>query len=105
MCRAAKTDFGNLAFRGRADLEEFARLEIEHARDDVRREDGDFGVEVADHGVVIPARVLHAVFDLIQRLLKLRETFDGAKLRISFRECENLAQRGSKRAFRFGLRR
>src|SRR4029077_19527253 len=75
-----------------------------HAGDDVRGEHGDLGVEVADHGVVIAARVLHAVFDLIQRLLELRETFYGAKLRVRFGERENLAEGGREHAFRFGLR-
>ena len=34
----SETDLGNFAFRGSADLEELAQLEIEHAGDDVRGE-------------------------------------------------------------------
>ena len=56
----------------------------------------DLRVEVANHGVVIAARVLDAVFNLIESLLKLRETLDCAKLRVGFGEREDLAQRGSE---------
>src|SRR6476620_1812321 len=48
-------------------LEELARREIEHARDDVAGESCDLGIQVAHHGVVIPARVLDRVFGLAER--------------------------------------
>ena len=64
----------------------------------------DFRVEVAHDGVVIAARILHAVFNLVQRVLKLIEAFHGAKLRVGFGESKYLAQRGSERAFGFCFR-
>ena len=79
-----EADFGRFAFRGGSHFKEFARLEAEHAGKNTRRELLNLGVQVAHDGVVIAARVLHAVFDLRQRILQRGETFDGAKLRISF---------------------
>src|SRR5262249_16682142 len=55
---SAEADFGCFAFGRRGDLEEFARFETQHAGEDIGWELLDFGVEIADHGVVIAARVL-----------------------------------------------
>ena len=41
---------------------------------------------------------------LIECALKLRETFDGAQLRVGFGERENLAQSLRQHAFGFGFR-
>src|SRR6202046_2916288 len=79
---SAEADLRNFALSRRADLEKLTRLEVEHARNDVGRELCDFRVEVAHHRVVIATRVLDAVFNLIQRVLKLSERFHGAQLRV-----------------------
>src|SRR5258708_36482690 len=58
-CRGrAEADFGGFALGGGGDFEEFARLESQHVREDIRGELLDFWVQVADHGVVIAAGVL-----------------------------------------------
>src|SRR6266849_4339308 len=100
----AEAYFGDFALGRRRDFEELARLEAEHVGDDVGGEDGNFRVQVAHDGVVVAPRVLDRVFDLIERLLELREAFDGAKLRIGFGEGEDLPQRLGEHAFGLGLR-
>src|SRR5579875_2338936 len=94
-CTGLKTDFGNFAFRRRLDFEKFAGFEIEHAGDDVGRKLHNLGIEIADDGVVVAARVLDAVFELVQR---------GAQLRIGFGEGEDLAQSGGEHVFGAGFR-
>src|SRR5574340_271796 len=84
----SKLYFGNFAFRRRAEFEKLARFEIEHAGDDVRWKLRDLRVEVAHHGVVITARVLNRVLDLIERLLQLVEALHGPQLRIRFGQRE-----------------
>src|SRR6204780_5929997 len=76
----AEAHFRNFALGRRADLEKLARLEIEHAGNNVGGELRDFRVEVAYHGVVIASRVLDAVFDLVQSILKLGKRFHRAQL-------------------------
>src|SRR5271154_1671588 len=98
---AAEADFWRFALGRRADFEEFAGFDVEHAGDDVRRELNNFRVEVANDGVVIAARVLNTVLNLAERLLKLREALNRAKLRIGFGERENLSKRGGERSLGF----
>ena len=62
-CAGAETYLGGFALGRSGDLEEIARLEIEHAGDDVRREFLNFGIQIADYRVVITARVLNGVFE------------------------------------------
>src|SRR6267378_377273 len=70
-CRGrAEADFGRFALGGRGDLEEFARLESQHVRENIRGELLDFGVQVADHGIVIAPRVLDRVLNLSERSLQ-----------------------------------
>src|SRR6266478_6757543 len=69
----AEADFRRLPLGGRGDLKEFARLESQHVRENIRGELLDFGVQVADHGIVIAPRVLHGILDLSQRGLQRRE--------------------------------
>src|SRR5579863_9419795 len=70
---AAEADLRHFAFGRRGDLEELARLEIEHARENIGRKLSDLGVEVSHDRVVIAARVLDVVFERVQCLLKLVE--------------------------------
>src|SRR5216683_2440030 len=59
-CRGrAKADFRRFALGRRGNLEEFTRLESQHVRENIRGELLDFGVQVADHGVVIAPLELH----------------------------------------------
>src|SRR5579875_703340 len=78
----AKLYLGNFAFGRRADLEKFAPFEIKHPRQNVRRELRDFRVVVADHGVVVPPRILDVVLNRVQRLLQLIKAFNRTQLRI-----------------------
>src|ERR1700730_1890827 len=66
----AEADFGSFPFGGGGHFKEFARLESEHVRGDVRGELLDFGVEIANHGIIIAARVLDGVFDLSEGSLQ-----------------------------------
>src|SRR5579862_505199 len=72
-----------IALRGLGNVEELPGLEVEHAGNDVRRERLDLGVEVANHRVVIAARVLDGVFQSAQRALQRLKLFGGAQLGIS----------------------
>src|SRR4029077_4501480 len=90
--RRAEADVRDFAFDRGRDFKEFAGFEIAHAGNHVRRELLDARIEVAHGGVVIAARVLQRVFDLAKRGLKLGKVVSGAKLRVGFREREELAQ-------------
>src|SRR5580704_6513072 len=59
----AKAYLWRVTFRGRTHFKEFARLEVEHAGDNVGREHLDFRIQVAYHRVVIPARILDRVLE------------------------------------------
>src|SRR5947209_20559918 len=48
-------------------LEELARLEAEHSRNHVAGESRDLGVQIANDGVVVAARVLNCVLGLAER--------------------------------------
>ena len=65
----AEADFRHFALGGGADLEKFALLEVTHAGNNVGGELLNHRVEIADHGVVVAARILQVVFNLIQGLL------------------------------------
>src|SRR6202171_1819728 len=56
--RRAKADFGRFPLAGRGDFEEFARLESQHVREDIRGKLLNLGIQVPDYGVVIAPRVL-----------------------------------------------
>src|SRR6266849_5251961 len=76
---------GSFALSRRGDFEELARLESQHVGKDIGRELLDLGVQVADHCVVVAARVLDGIFDLGQRVLQRRKALNGAELWICFR--------------------
>src|ERR1700693_1091698 len=103
--RAAEAHLGNLALGWCADLEELARLEVEHARENIGRELRDFCIEVAHDGIVVAPGILEAVFDLTERGLELREAFTGAELRVGLGQSKHLAQRRAERALGPGLLR
>src|SRR5215470_5413427 len=92
-----------IALRSSSHFKELALLEAEHVGKNVGRKLFDFGVEVAHHGVVIPARVLHRVLDLRKGVLQRSKTLDGAKLRISFGKREEAFQRAGKHIFGLGF--
>src|ERR1700730_11292625 len=96
-CRGcAEADFGRFPLGRRGDFEEFAGLESQHVREDIRRELLNLSVQVANHGVVIAPRVLDGVLDLGERSLQRRETLDSAKLRIRFRKRKQALQGAGK---------
>src|SRR5882724_8240739 len=96
-CRGrAEADFGRFPLGRGGDLEELARLESQHVREDIRGELLNFGVQVADHSVVIAPRVLYSVFDLSQRSLQRREALDSTELRIGFRKRKQALQGAGK---------
>src|SRR6266852_8481916 len=96
-CRGrAEADLGRFPLGGCGDFEEFARLESQHVREDIRGELLDFGVQVADHGVVIASCILHGVLYLSERGLQRREALDGAELRIRLRKRKQALQRAGK---------
>src|ERR1700676_510759 len=99
----AEADFRRFSLGGGGDFKEFARFESQHVREDVRGKLLNFGVEVADHSVVITARVLHCVLDLGKRSLQRREALDGAELRIGFGKREQAFQSAGKHVLRLRL--
>src|SRR6266436_1687726 len=100
-CRGrAEADFGRFPFGERGDFEELARLESQHVRENIRGELLNFGVQVADHGIVIAPRVLHGILDLSQRGLQRREAFNSAELRIRFGKGKQTLQRAGKHVLR-----
>src|SRR5438309_11068912 len=90
--RGAEADMRDFAFRRSRDFKEFAGFEIAHAGDNVGGELLDARVEVAHGSVVIAARVLQGVFDLVQGGWELGTVVRSAKLRVGFRERNELAQ-------------
>src|SRR5205807_6216236 len=90
--RRAEVDTRNFAFGRSRDFEELARFEIAHARNHIGRKLLHAGVEIAHRSVVITARILQRVFNLVERGLKLGKVVRGAKLRVGFRERKELAQ-------------
>src|SRR6266436_2269232 len=98
-----EADLGRFALGRGGNFEKLAGLEAEHPGKNIRGELLDFGVEVADNGVVIAARVLDGVLDLRQGILQRSETLDGAKLRISLGKCKETFQRAGEHVLRLGL--
>src|SRR5258708_9569077 len=98
-----EADLGRFALGRSGNFEKLAGLEAEHPGKNIRGELLDFGVEVADNGVVIAARVLHGVLDLRQGILQRGETLDGAELRISLGKCKEAFQRAGEHVLRLGL--
>src|SRR3989337_2564925 len=76
----AERNARTLALLRPVELEELALLELEGGRDKVRREALDGGVEVADDGVGVPARVLNRPLDLAEVRLELLEGSVGLQL-------------------------
>ncbi len=99
----SEADLRDFALGRCGDLEKLAWLEIEHSGDDVGGELLDLGVEVAYYSIVVAARILDRVFELRQRVLELRERFDGAQLWIGFSESKQVFQRAGQDPFRFTL--
>src|SRR5260370_38594900 len=97
-----EADLGRFALGRGGNFEKLAGLEAEHPGKNIRGELLDFGVEVADNGVVIAARVLDGVLNLRQRILQRSETLDGAKLRISLCKCKEAFQRAGEHVLRLG---
>src|ERR1700736_3267776 len=77
----------------RCGLEELAWLEIEHAGKNVGREGLDLRIQVADHSVVIAARILNRVFGLAQRALQLSKFLRRLQLGIILRNRKQAFQR------------
>ncbi len=98
-----KADSGDLPLGRGAKLEVLAWLECEHAGDDVGGELLDLGVQVADHGVVIPPRVLEGILDLIEIRLELREVLNRAQLRIGLGKREERFKRLGEQPFSLGI--
>src|SRR5882724_2590162 len=71
---------GRFAFGGSGHFEELARFKAEHIGNDVGWKLLDLGVEVAHHGIVVAAGVLHRVLDLGEGALERREALDSAEL-------------------------
>jgi len=67
-------------FRLISEAEELAWLEPERSGDQVGGELLDLGVEVADHSVVIAARVLDVVLDLAEVPLQRKEALPGLEI-------------------------
>src|SRR5208283_771444 len=101
--RIAEADFGRFALGGGRDFKELALLETQHARNDVGGELQDFGVEVADDGVVVAAGVLDGILNVGERFLERSEALNGAELRVSLGEGEEAFQRAGQHIFRLGL--
>src|ERR1700737_420920 len=60
----AETYLGCFPLSRRGNFKEFARLESQHVRENIRGELLNLGVQVANYGVVIASRVLDGVLDL-----------------------------------------
>src|ERR1700674_2501624 len=73
---------GRFALGRSGNFKKLARFEAEHPRKDIRGELLDLGVQIADDGVVVAARVLYRILNLRKGILQRRETLDGAELRI-----------------------
>src|SRR5208337_4585270 len=101
--RIAEADLGRFALGGGSDFKEFTLLETQHSRDDVGGELQDFGVEVADDGVVVAAGVLDGILNVGERFLERSEALNGAELRVSLGEGEEAFQRAGQHIFRLGL--
>src|ERR1700752_2883835 len=69
----AEADFGSFALRRRRDFKEFARPEAQHVGKNVGGELLNFGVQVANHGVVVAAGVLDGVFNFGKGVLQGRK--------------------------------
>src|SRR6266849_2260935 len=82
---SVEAHLGSFALSRRGDFKELARLESQHVGKDIGRELLDLGVQVAEHCVVVAARVLDGIFDLGQRVLQRRKALNGAELWICFR--------------------
>src|SRR5258708_35159006 len=98
-----EADLGRFALGRGGNFEKLAGLEAEHPGKNIRGELLDFGVEVADNGVVIAARVLDGVLDLRQGILQRSETLDGAKFGIRLGKCKEAFQRAGEHRLRWGL--
>src|SRR5208337_4595130 len=101
--RIAEADLGRFALGGGRNFKELALLETQHSRNNVGGELQDLGVEVADDGVVIAARVLDGIFNLGERILQRGEAFNGTELRVGLGESEKAFQRAGQHVFRLGL--
>src|SRR5208337_2803946 len=80
--RIAEADLGRFALGGGRDFKELALLETQHSRNDVGGKLQDFGVKVADDGVVVAARVLDGILNVGERFLERGEALNGAELRV-----------------------
>src|SRR5262249_37727749 len=84
---------------GSCSFEVLPLLEAEHASQNIGRKRLNTAVEVADHGVVVTARVLNRIFRLIQRTLQLRKLLGSTKLWVSFRNSKQRLQRTGELIF------
>src|SRR5438445_13249047 len=83
-------------------LEEFQLLVAHRSREEVGRERGDCGIEVAHDGIVVAPRVLDCVFYGSELRLKITESARRLQLRIRFDGDGKTAQRVGE--LRLGLR-
>src|SRR5262245_7618894 len=95
-----ETDLWRFALRGGGYFEKFTRLEAKHARENIRGELLNFGVQVTDDSVVVAAGILNRIFDLRERILEGRKAFNGAKLGIRLGQREETLERAGEHVFR-----
>src|SRR5947207_1726693 len=100
MPSAPERDAGHPPILRAVELEVPPRMELEERRDDVGREGLDRGVQVADHRVVVAARVLDRVLDLAERPLELDEVRVRLEVRIGLGEREELTEGARERVLR-----
>ena len=76
-------DLGQLALAGRG-LEELELVITHGTGDEVRRNRGDRGIEIARDGVVVAPGILDSVFYSSELCLQIAESAGGLELRVGF---------------------
>ena len=61
---------------------------MEDRRDQVRRENLTFRIELLDHSVIVLTRVRDILLDRPQLIRQFQEILVRLQIRITFRECE-----------------
>src|SRR5690348_9705096 len=83
--------------RGR--LEELPLGEAKHSSENIRWEGLNLRIQVANHGIVVAARILDRVFSLSQRILQLSKVRRSFQLWIIFCHGKQALQRSGKLVF------
>ena len=84
------------------DFEELPLLEAKHPGHDVGRERLDLRIQVADHCVVVAARILNCIFHLAQRVLQLGKLFRSSQLGVVLGHGEQALQCAGQLILRHG---